>query len=107
MQETASTTETSSEAPVVVILRHPDAGNDFQSFGGEVQILDIDLGSGFDGHPRDEEEAREWAEGVLEHLAELGLSDEHPARAHVRWIVEETLSEGGFELDEILAGIER
>jgi hypothetical protein len=48
------------QIPVVVTCRHPDYSNEHHVFG-QVEMVDVDYGSSFDGRPDDYETAIEWA----------------------------------------------
>lgn len=62
--------------PIVVCIRHPDASNDFTVFGGDVEIHDVDYGS---GNLSDPEEYREFVEGWETTIAELRERGQHGA----------------------------
>lgn len=70
----------------VVCVRHPDAENTFATFG-DVEVIDIDLGSSFSGKPESVEQAREWAQSVWESAkdAPADVSD------HVYGVILETV----------------
>lgn len=75
---------------IVVTTRHPDFANDFEVFDSEadeigVSIIDVDLGSSFDGKPDDHDQWVEWAESMLAEITDL------PAHHGARWSVEGTI----------------
>jgi len=78
-------------SPVVVITRHPDYPNAITVHGGDVRIVDIDLGSSFDmsrtAQYDDADEAEQYALGLEEEISDLPAG--HPARREV----EDTISE--------------
>lgn len=67
--------------PVVVVVRHPDAANDHDAFAGEgvPVVLDVDLGSQFDGTADDRDQYDEWRAGMLATYRDSGLAEDHPA----------------------------
>lgn len=69
--------------PVVVVVRHPDAVNDHDAFAGEglPVVLDVDLGSQFDGTADDRDQYDEWRAGMLATYRDSGLAEDHPAFA--------------------------
>ena len=69
--------------PVVVVVRHPDAANDHDAFAGEgvPVVLDIDLGSQFDGTADDVAQFTQWRDAMLATYRDSGLADAHPAHA--------------------------
>jgi hypothetical protein len=67
--------------PTVVVIRDPDASNDFTVFGGDVEIHDMDLGYMCLNDP---DEYLEWAEG---HLAYAEKVDDPGVAALVRQVV--------------------
>jgi|SRR5579871_1341079 len=82
-------------APVVVCLRHPDFGNEYQVFGGDVEIIDVDEGGSFDvahlgPHSPDYEveEVLMWAE---EHTRVLLTLDNVEAQQAVGVLVGQVL----------------
>lgn len=87
--------------PVVVVTRHPDASNEIGVHGFRARVIDIDLGSSFDGQPDDDEQAREWAESVLHSVRDL--PNDHPGRLEVESVVRNTCDRlDGDELTEIV-----
>lgn len=56
-----------ADTPIVLVVRHPDHANEIHT-DGDVTVIDIDLGSSFDGKPTDPGEAEEWAEGIAYQL---------------------------------------
>lgn len=54
----------------VLVVRDPDESNAITT-DGDVHVIDIDLGSGFDGTPDDTDEATEWASGQLRGLDDV------------------------------------
>jgi hypothetical protein len=76
-------------APVIVVTRHPDYSDEITLHGVEADVVYIDLGSQFDTTPNDEEEARDWAEGVWSELRDLPA--DHPARDEVEEIIGTTV----------------
>lgn len=79
--------------PVIVVTRSPDASDEISVYGVEPEpkIVYIDLGSSFDTKPNDEEQAKEWMEGVWEDVKHL--PDGHPARAEVMQVIEYTVDD--------------
>lgn len=49
--------------PIVLVIRHPDYGNEYV-VDGDVETIDIDLGSSFNGTPDDSGQAEEWVESI-------------------------------------------
>jgi hypothetical protein len=58
-----SVTQKDHMAPLVIVVRDPDASNDIYVFDGEVETYDIDAGY---ADLRDESEFLEWARNHLE-----------------------------------------
>jgi hypothetical protein len=69
--------------PVVVIVRHPDHANTVEAFPGDGMpvVLDVDLGSGFDGTAESVEKFHEWLAGMEQTYRDSGLPVSHPAFA--------------------------
>jgi hypothetical protein len=70
--------------PVIVVIRHPDFETEVQLFGVEAQVIDIDMGAGFDAgslHSDDLPQVKEWAEHLQGEVARLPT--DHPARQSV------------------------
>ena len=70
----------------IVCTRHPDYDNEYATFGGSVEIIDIDMGR---MDMNDASECLMWAESHLENVADA--SDE--VRAFVTEIVLDTVNE--------------
>lgn len=72
-----------NDVPVVVVVRHPDSANDAQAFPGDGApiVLDVDLGSQFDGTADDSAQYAAWREGMEQTYRASGLSPDHPAFA--------------------------
>lgn len=74
-----------TKPPLVVVVRDPDASNEFHTFGGEVQTIDVDLGY---MSLEDEGEFAEWADSQLDQA--LAVEPIHPeAAALIRQVVRE------------------
>jgi hypothetical protein len=76
--------------PVVLVVRDPDYQNEFV-LDGEVETIDVDLGSGFDG-PKGfanlkPAEREDWTRSILADVAHL------PAESKVRQAVEQLVAE--------------
>jgi hypothetical protein len=71
--------------PVVVVVRHPDYANDITVYGGEVRVIEADLGGSFDMSASPDEysadEALETADWLEESVSDLPA--DHPARGAV------------------------
>jgi hypothetical protein len=79
------------EPPVVLCVRSPDTDNEF-TVHGNVRILDIDLGRGFDVDNIKATERREVAEYVRSWRKEVrGLPRDHPIRRAVYDVIERVL----------------
>jgi hypothetical protein len=68
-----------NDAPVIVVIRHPDAGDDIRCFGFDAEVIYLDEGASFDRSklwPNDDDETketvREWAQWRLAEVAECG-----------------------------------
>lgn len=48
---------------IILVVRHPDYGNEY-TIDGDARVLDIDLGSSFDGTPDGADQAEEWVENL-------------------------------------------
>jgi hypothetical protein len=86
----SGTESTSRATPVVLIIRDPDSPNDVGLFGIEARVIDVDLGSSFDGRKgfdAEDKACAEWARSTLGAIAEL--STEHPARKRVASLLAE------------------
>ena len=78
---------------VVLCVRHPDAENAFTTSSLlPLAVIDVDLGSSFDGYPRDAEEA-ESAISIADSITEAaaGLPDGDPVKENVRSLADELL----------------
>lgn len=76
--------------PIVVCVRDPDFANAFEVFGGEVDIIDIDLGA---SDLRDGDEAAEWREHHHAQVERLARRGAHDAAQAVRDRVAEALND--------------
>lgn len=47
----------------VLVIRDPDSANEITT-DGDVKVIDIDLGSSFDGTPNDERQALSWVRNM-------------------------------------------
>lgn len=54
----------------VLVVRDPDSANEITT-DGDVQVIDIDLGSSFDGTPNDAKQALDWAKNLERWLADV------------------------------------
>ena len=79
----ARATGDGSEPPVVVVVRHPDHANDVDAFPGDGLpiVLNVDLGSAFDGVADDAQQCAEWRASMDVSYRDSGLGREHPAYA--------------------------
>ena len=79
----ARATGDGSRAPVVVVVRHPDHANDVDVFPGDGLpiVLNVDLGSAFDGVADDAQQYAEWRASMDASYRDCGLEREHPAYA--------------------------
>jgi hypothetical protein len=74
--------------PVVLVIRDPDYSNDIELYGVDAEIIDIDLGSDFNGPSdfyADSDWGREWIASVrmeVEHL-----DPDHPARVRIEQLI--------------------
>lgn len=75
-----------AQPAIVLCVRHPDHESDFEVHGN-VQIIDVDLGSSFDSKPDTHAQWREWSESVLEDVEDL--PEDHPIRQSVESLVSE------------------
>ncbi len=71
--------------PVVVVVRHPDYANDITVYGGEVRVIEADLGGSFDITTSPDEGTAEEALDTANWLEESvsDLPADHPARGAV------------------------
>lgn len=78
-----STRATASIAPVVVVVRYPDHANGITAYPGDglPVVLDVDLGSSFDGVADDAEQYAEWRQSMDLSYRQSGLPSDHPAFA--------------------------
>ena len=86
----SGTESTSKATPVVLIIRDPDSPNDVDLFGIEARVINVDLGSSFNGpkgFDAEDKACAEWARSTLAAIAEL--STEHPARKRVASLLAE------------------
>lgn len=79
----APATGDSSQPPVVVVVRHPDHANDVDAFPGDGLpiVLNVDLGSAFDGVADDAQQYAEWRASMDASYRDSGLGRDHPAYA--------------------------
>jgi hypothetical protein len=63
---------------VVICVRDPDASNDFTVIGGEVRVIDLDLGR---ADLSDREEFEDWFDGHMTEVQELRAEGEDEAAA--------------------------
>lgn len=83
--------------PFVVCVRDPDASNDFRVFGGEVKIIDVDLGRSNLASPDEFREWRESQEAECAQLRDLEIEGADGAAAFIEQIVCETAEAFGHE----------
>jgi 4-aminobutyrate aminotransferase-like enzyme len=76
----------SDNTTVVVVVRDPDASNDYRTFGPPVTTVDIDCGY---ADLSDAEEYREWREGHYERAAQLEAQGHPEAAAFIRETVDQ------------------
>jgi hypothetical protein len=59
--------------PTVTMLciRHPDHENEYEDEGGNVRVIDVDLGRSFDGKPDTLEQWKDWSKSVLSEVGDL------------------------------------
>lgn len=76
---------------LVAVLRHPDASNiiEVSAGGQEVHVVGMDLGSNFDGYPRNEEEASVALDMAAEWEKAVAMLPDSPARRLVLSTVDE------------------
>lgn len=67
--------------PVVIITRHPDFENEVQVFGGDVNVIDIDLGNSFDTQCETLSEWESWSAYYAATLGQLILEERGDAAA--------------------------
>jgi hypothetical protein len=82
----------------VLIVRDPDSSNDV-TIDGDVEVIDIDLGSSFDGSPEDAERALRWAQN-LEGLADV------PVGSPVFQAAVDTVAQAVADYDEASAWVD-
>jgi hypothetical protein len=79
---------------VILTVRHPDYGNEFEVFGpGSTRIIDVDLGSSFDGSPDDRDQAEEWLYNMADYWVELRAADHDDAAESLEGILASTVEE--------------
>lgn len=94
----------------VICVRHPDDNNRYHTYGdanadGRIEVIDIDLGAGFDGHPDSDEQLNEW---VDRRLTEAATVTDSQARARLLEIVSSVVDDserGGLDVSEARAAI--
>jgi hypothetical protein len=78
--------------PVVLVIRDPDYENEFVT-QGDVEIIDVDLGSEFNGpNGFDPDNDRAWVDDQLEKVAQL--PEDSPVRQRVQELVDSLLERG-------------
>lgn len=93
----AHSDEDHEQVVAVLVVRHPDAENNITvdaPEGVRVVTISVDYGSGYDGQPRDEDEA-DYADEQADDLVEQAsqLPEGNPIRAQVEAIVRELRSD--------------
>lgn len=74
-----------AQTPVVIVVRDPDASNEYATFGGSVETYDIDAGY---ADLSDREEFQEWYESHLEGARRLEAEGHRDAAAYIRGVIE-------------------
>jgi hypothetical protein len=96
----------STDKPVVVVVRHPDLGNETTTFG-DVEVIDMDLGGSFDvtAIKHDDLEAvTSWAASHRNEAAKLPKG--HPARDLIEEQVSSVLEQLPQSPEEVEAALE-
>lgn len=95
-----------ADKPVVVVVRHPDFGNETTVFG-DVEVIDMDLGGSFDVtaiHYHDIEAVTSWAAAHRNEAKKL--PEGHPARALIEEQVSSVLERLPQTPEEVEAALE-
>jgi len=79
---------------VVICVRDPDASNEYEVFGGEVTIIDVDLGY---ADLRDREEFADWKEGQDSDVTRLERAGEKEAADYLRSLIDQITENFGHE----------
>lgn len=74
---------------VVICVRDPDASNDYAVFGGDVTIIDVDLGY---ADLSDPEEWAEWKQSQLADVLVLERSGQKEAAEYLQSIIDQVES---------------
>ena len=108
--ELASLDGAQADKPVVVIVRHPDFGNEVTAFG-DVAVVDIDMGGSFDVTHLERHDLEAVASWAASHRASAAqLPEDHPARALVEEQVASVLEHlpcSPAEVESALAAAQR
>ena len=88
--------QTPPEKHVLVVTRHPDFGNEYAEFGGDVQLVTLDYGANFDSTPNNQEQMDEWAEGARSEVS--NLPESHLARVFVETAIAELAENAGLKV---------
>jgi hypothetical protein len=91
---------------VVLAVRRPDDYNTFTVEGGEVDIIDVDLGAEFDYGYIDEDDRAVVEEHVASWLSKIAhLPEDSVVRAEVEKVAGDCLAEAGGSWDKFIASL--
>lgn len=78
---------------VIVCVRHPDHGNEWETFGDDVEIIDVDLGGSIDVTHTTADEYAEFVDGWKPQIEELRVTGEDSAADYIETVLKDNAPE--------------